>query len=177
MQLHIRPETSNDYNAVFDLVEDAFKNEAKSDHQEQFLVERLRKSAAFMPQLSLVAEADGQLVGYILLTKIKIVNDKATAFEALALAPVAVLQRYQGKGIGAALIQAAHLEAQALDYKAIVLLGHADYYPKFGYRKASEYGIRLPFDVPDENCMVIELATGALQGVTGTVEYPAAFFE
>ena len=73
--MNIRKEESGDYKEVFDLIENAFENEEYSDRKEQFLVERLRRSEAFVPQLSLVAEVDGQLVGYILMTKIKIVDD------------------------------------------------------------------------------------------------------
>ena len=75
------------------------------------------------------------------------------------------------------LIEEAHQRAKDLGFKSVVLLGHADYYPKFGYRKASEFGIKLPFDVADEYCMAIELTTNGLAGVQGLVEYPKEFFE
>lgn len=147
-----------------------------SDHKEQFLVERLRKSSAFIPELSLVAEIGNKIVGHILLTKLKIKNDQ-NEFDSLALAPVSVLQEYQGKGVGKMLIEQAHKEAKRLGYKSIVLLGHEKYYPRFGYQQADKFGIKLPFEVPKENCMVIELMEGGLNGVRGTVEYPKEFNE
>lgn len=146
-----------------------------SDHQEQFLVERLRRSDAFLPELSLVAEMDDKIVGYILLSKIRIQNHK-DCFDSLALAPVAVLPEYQGRGVGGTLIRAAHDKACHLGHGSVVLLGHETYYPKFGYRPAHLFGISLPFDVPKENCMAIELTEGALDQVSGTVVYPRAFF-
>jgi len=173
----IRKEEIKDYPAVFKLVENAFKEEQYTDHKEQFLVERLRKSAAFVPELSLVAEVDQQIVGYILLTKINIIREQAPAATSLALAPVAVLKEYQGRGIGGSLIQEAHQIAQALNFGSVILLGHEHYYPKFGYQMAKNYGIKLPFDVPDENCLLIELRENALENIQGMVEYPREFYE
>ena len=172
----IRIETQYDYEEVFELIEEAFRNEEYSDHTEQFLVQRLRKSTSFIPQLSLVAELDKKIVGHILLTKIKIRNNQQT-FDSLALAPVSVLPSYQNKGIGAQLIHVAHQKAKSLGFKSIVLVGHKDYYPKFGYTQADQFSITLPFDAPKENCMVIELEKDALKEVNGTVEYPKEFYE
>ena len=176
MNISIRQEKKTDYSAVFELIENAFKDLEMSDHKEQFLVQRLRNSTAFVPELSLVAEYEHEIIGHILLTKIRIKNDQSE-FQSLALAPVTVLPKYQKQGIGGMLIEEAHKKAKELGFKSVILLGHADYYPRFGYRKASEYGIKLPFDVPDEYCMVIELTENALAGVKGTVEYPKEFNE
>lgn len=176
MNIIIRQEQPSDFNAVFNLIEKAFKSEEFSDHQEQFLVERLRKSETFIPELSLVAETNNQIIGHILLTKIKIKNESET-FTSLALAPVSVLPEYQGKGIGKKLIETIHQKAKALGYQSIILLGHETYYPKFGYKIAEDFNIRLPFKVPKENCMAIELTENALANVSGVVEYPKEFFE
>lgn len=175
--MNIRKEEKKDYNKVFSLIENSFKDEVYTDHKEQYLVERLRNSASFIPELSLVAEIDDEIVGYILLTKIKIINDNLQASESLALAPVAVLKRYQGKGIGGKLILEAHRKSKELGFKSVILLGHEKYYPKFGYEMTKKYGIKLPFDVPDENCMLIELTENALKDISGTVEYPKEFYE
>lgn len=173
----IRTEENRDYKSVSKLIEQAFKDVEYSDHKEHFLVERLRKSEAFVPELSMVAEVDGQLVGYVLLTRIKITNEHTQPATSLALAPIAILPAYQGKGIGGELILTIHEKAKALGFTSVVLLGHEDYYPRFGYKMAKEFGINLPFDVPDENCMVIELTENALQFVNGTVVYPKEFYE
>lgn len=175
MNINIRKEEKEDFKAVFDLIQAAFKNEEMSDHQEQFLVERLRNSDAFVPELSIVAEIDQEIVGYILLTKIEIVNETAGVTQSLALAPVAVSPEYQGIGIGGQLIQAAHQKAKALGFSSVILLGHENYYPRFGYKTLKAYGIKLPFEVPEENCMGIELVENALQDVSGMVKYPKEF--
>ncbi len=176
MNTTIRPENENDYKAVFHLIQEAFKSEVLSKPKEQILVKRLRESKAFIPELSLIAEVGNKIVGHILLTKLKIKNDQ-NEFDSLALAPVSVLPKYQRKGIGAMLINQAHKKAKALGYKSIVLLGHEGYYPKFGYQQAVKFGIVLSFELPKENCMVLELIENGLKGVQGKVEYPKVFFE
>lgn len=176
MKIYIRKEMPKDYPMVFELVAKAFASMPYSDHREQFLVERLRKSEAFIPELSLVAEVNGEIVGFILLTKIYIKNEHQS-FEALALAPVAVLPNLQGKGIGRQLIEFAHKRAKALGFKIIVLVGHEDYYPRFGYQLTQNYRIQFPFEVPAPNAMILALESGALNNVNGMIEYDKAFFE
>jgi len=176
MEIKLRQENEKDYKSVFQLIEKAFEKEEYSDHKEQFLVERVRISDAFIPELSIVAELENKIVGHILLTKLEIKND-LESFESLALAPVSVLPEFQGKGIGSKLIVHSHKVAKDLGYKSIILLGHQDYYPRFRYELCKKYNIEMPFDVPAENCMVIALVENGLAGVSGKVVYPPAFFE
>ncbi|MDP2235631.1 MAG: N-acetyltransferase [Bacteroidales bacterium] len=172
----IRQEKFDDHKAVFTITELAFRNLEISEHNEQFLVDRLRKSSAFIPELSMVAEIEGKIVGHILLTKILIKNEKSE-HESLTLAPVSVHPDFQKMGIGAKLIQAAHQKARELGYKSVVLIGHPHYYPRFGYRKASDFGIKFHFDAPDEVCMAVELVPKGFNGVNGFVELAKEFFE
>lgn len=174
MKIKIRQEKQSDFNEVFDLIKKAFITEKYKEPEEQLLVKRLRKSNAFIPELSLVAEVENKIVGHILLTKLKIKNGQEE-FGSLALAPVSVIPEYQGNGIGGQLIKNAHKIAIELGYESVVLLGHENYYPRFGYKQADTFGIELPFDVPKENCMAIELVHGGLKNVSGTVEYPKEF--
>lgn len=174
--LNIRKEISADHKPVSILIAKAFSALEHSDHKEQFLVERLRNATAFIPELSLVAEMDNRIVGYILLTKISIKNG-SKEWPSLALAPVAVDPDFHGQGIGGKLIKTAHRIAMESGYKSVILLGHAEYYPKFGYVPTVNFGISLPFEVPAENCMAVELVPKGLEGVTGTVEYAPEFFE
>ena len=172
----LRQETPADYDRVFSIIEQAFKNEPHSDHQEQFLVQRLRSSDAFVPELSIVAELNGEVIGHILMTKIVIKGEQGE-WDSLALAPVSVDPAHQGKGIGGQLIVRAHEEAARLGYGSSVLLGHAEYYPRFGYKRADSFGVKLPFEVPPEFCQAIELIEGSLDDVNGTVQYAKEFFE
>ena len=175
MMLLLRTERPADYSAVEQLVKEAFTNDPHGDHTEHLLVARLRKSEAFVPALSIVAEQEGKLVGHILFTKIMI-NNSEYGSPSLALAPVSVLPDFQRRGIGGKLIEHGHKVAKSLGFESVVLLGHAGYYPRFGYARADRYGISLPFEVPAENVMVYALHEGALADVHGVVEYAKAFF-
>lgn len=175
MHIVIRQEKEKDHKSVFELIEKAFKDIEVSDHMEQHLVERLRKSEAFIPELSLVAEDEGMVIGHILLTKIKIKNWNEE-FESLILAPVSVLPDYQNFGIGGKLIIKAHEIATKLGYKSILLVGHEIYYPRFGYKLLSSFNIKQAFSAPDKNCMAKELVPDALDKVNGIVIYPPEFF-
>lgn len=176
MDIKFRQETPQDYKAVEKVIIAAFQNMEESDQSEHRLVNRLRNSEAFIPALSIVATFKNEIVGHILLTKIKITNG-TSAVESLALAPVSVKPDYQNKGIGGPLIREAHHVAKKIGFQSVILLGHEKYYPRFGYLKANDFGISLPFEVPEENCMAIELIKNSLQKVSGIVEYPQAFFE
>jgi len=176
MNIIIRQETEKDYNLTETVVEKAFKNEESSDHKEQFLVATLRKSSAFIPELSLVAERNKKIVGYLMLTKLLIENGGKN-YESLALAPVSVLPDYQNQGIGSQLILYGLKRAKEMGFKSVIVLGHANYYPRFGFRPASKWGIKSPFDVPDASFMALELKSGSLDDVAGTVAYSKEFFE
>lgn len=172
MSIIIREENNKDFNEVYEVIKLAFMNAEHTDHNEHNLVNRLRDSEAFVKELSLVAEDNGKIVGHILLTKIKIGNN-----EALALAPLAVLPNYQKSGIGSKLIIESHKRAKELGYRSVIVLGHSDYYPRFGYKPASRWGIKAPFEVPNENFMAVELIEDGLKDISGTVNYAKEFFE
>ncbi|MDG4658313.1 N-acetyltransferase [Ectobacillus antri] len=172
----IRQETSADHVLTEQVVRSAFANAPYSDQSEHALVERLRKSDAFIPELSLVATDDEQIIGHILLTRAAIINEEKQT-ETLALAPVSVLPAFQGQGVGKKLIAKALEIAAQLGYHSVIVLGHSEYYPKFGFKRASTWNIKAPFDVPDEVFMALELEKDALSGVSGTVSYASAFFE
>jgi putative acetyltransferase len=170
MELKIRKESKDDYRDIFELNKIAFAqdNEAK-------LVDLLRVSEAFVPELSLVATLDNKIVGHILFTKIKIVDDNQNEFDSLALAPMAVKPDIQKNGIGGQLIRAGLDKARELNFKSIIVLGHEHYYPKFGFVPTNKWNIKSPFDVPTNVFMGLELMEGGLKNVCGTVKYPKEF--
>lgn len=167
----IRQEQPQDYNEIYDVVQKAFASAEHSDGNEQDLVTALRKSNAYIPELSLVAVIDNKIIGHIMFTKVKI-QDRTE----LALAPLSVLPEYQKKGVGKSLINHAHKIASSLGYNYSVVLGSEIYYPKSGYVKAENYNIKAPFEVPSENFMVCVLKDNPVT-ISGTVEYAKEFFE
>ena len=165
----IRQAEARDYREVYELVKEAFIAAEHADGNEQDLVEALRKGEAFIPKLSLVAEIDGKLAGYILFTK-AVVGRK----EVLVLAPVAVKPAYQKQGIGAALINEGHEIAKKLCYEYSLVLGSELYYPRFGYVPAASFGIEIPEGFPPENFMAIRLRDDA-ELPNGSVVYAEEF--
>lgn len=172
----VRQETNNDLPVIYNLLDKSFAKAPESDHKEKYLVKRLHDSISFIPQLSLVAEMDGKIAGYILLTQVEIVLRTGGTMPSLSVAPLAVLPEFQKQGIGGLLLKESHKIAAFLGYKTAVVLGHKDYYHRFGYRKAIDFGIVFPFDVPYELCMITELIPHAIDNLRGTVRYPDAFF-
>ncbi len=167
--LEIRQENKKDCAEVYNVIKKAFMSAEHCDGNEQDLVVNLRESNNFIPELSLVAIDDNKIVGYILFTKIRIGK-----YEELALAPLAVLPEYQKQGIGKKLIEEGHKKAKKLGYQYSIVLGSERYYPKLGYVPASQYGIKAPFEVPNENFMAIELNNTDVE-ITGVVEYAKEF--
>lgn len=172
-QIKLRQETKNDFSEVYEVNNLAFgqENEAK-------LVDALRNnSAAFVPELSIVATANGKIVGHILFTKIHIKDNKGNMNESLGLAPMAVRPEWQKSGIGGQLIREGFELARALGFKSVIVLGHEHYYPKFGFEPAAKWDIKAPFDVPPTVFMAIELTKDGLKDISGTVVYPKEFEE
>jgi len=165
----IRAEQLLDYSAISEVNKLAFGKE-----NEPRLVEILRRSPGFIPDLSLVAVLEDQVVGHILFSPV-VIETSAGDIPILALAPLAVRPEFQNQGIGSALVRQGLEACRRLDYRIIMVLGHSNYYPRFGFEPARPKGVSAPFPVPDESWMVIELQPGALSGVQGTVRYPPAF--
>lgn len=169
-KLTIRQESPADHTDVDRLLRSAFGQD-----DEAILVQQLRLWQGFVAELSLIAIYEGDVAGHILFTKLPIYEGGELKAMSLALAPLAVLPGCQGKGIGTALTREGLVQARRLGYASAVVLGHADYYPRFGFAPASKWGIRAPFDVPDDHFMAVELTKDSLKGVQGMVRYAAPF--
>ncbi|RSL30264.1 N-acetyltransferase [Salibacterium salarium] len=177
MDITIRQETPADYRATETLVKRTFGDETYSDPTEHVLVQNLRDSDAFIPELSLVAlDSGGHIIGHILLSRITIEDDRA-AVESLALAPVSVAPEHQNQGIGTQLMHTALHRATELGHSSVIVLGHPEYYAKFGFEPADRWDISAPFDVPEESFMALELTEHALLEVQGIVQYSRPFLE
>lgn len=165
--LAIRPERECDFDEIRSIVKMAFAGAAHTDGDEHNLVDRLRCTDEYIPDLSFVAEIKGRVVGYAMFSRINIGN-----FKAIALAPLAVLPGFQNHGIGRALIEAGHRRAAVCDYYCSVVLGSPEYYFKSGYLPALPFGITAPFDLPPQYYMVFPFKPEIPHGV---VRYSPAF--
>ncbi len=169
MNITIRLETPTDYRTVEELTREAFWG--CMDHPtcdgEHLIVHKLRSSSAFVPELDFVAETEGQLVGNIIYSKSKIIAGDGRETEVLTFGPLSVLPAYKKMGIGSALLRCSIARAKELGYRAIIIYGHPDYYPRFGFRRAGEYGITTPQGTSFDALMALELYDGALDGISG----------
>ena len=165
--MEIRRETAADFTAIYSVNERAFgrPNEAN-------LVDKLREKDKVT--LSLVAEENGRILGHVLFSPMTIKTESGS-YPAVGLGPVAVLPEMQRQGIGSQLIKAGLGLCKELGETAVIVLGHPEYYPRFGFVPASQFGIRSTYDVPDEVFMALELEDGALNGRTGVAYYQPEF--
>ena len=169
--MHIRTEEYQDRAAVHAVNAAAFETDDEAN-----LVDALRERAN--PIVSLVAEDDGQgvnhIIGHIMFTPVSLSG--YPDLKMMGLAPMAVDPAHQRKKIGSALVRAGLEQCRDLGFEAVVVLGHPEYYPRFGFLPSARFGnIDSEYDVPDEVFMALELQLHALRGKTGRVKYNPAF--
>lgn len=169
MNIQIRNEMPQDYRAVEELTREAFWGSL--DHVtcdgEHLVVHKLRNSPSFVPELDFVAEVDGKIVGHIIYSLAKVVKADHQEIQVLNFGPLSVHPSYQRMGIGSSLMRHSIAVASQLGYGAIIFYGHPDYYPRFGFKNASQYGIVSRDGSSRDALMAMELVDGALSGVAG----------
>lgn len=182
LDITIRTETPADFLETENITREAFwKLDPKNEQSgrpgcvEHFLLNLLRSSHSYIPELSLVAEAEGQLVGNILYTKSKVVSPDGTEHEMTLFGPLSVLPRYQKMGVGGELIRRSAQLARELGYRAVIIYGHPTYYPRHGFVNAERYGITTADGKNFDAFMALELSPGALDGIGGRFYYDPIF--
>lgn len=166
LDLVIRTERDADHAGVREVVSRAFGTAEEAD-----LVDALRAQA--VPLVSLVAADGERLVGHVMCSPVGLAT--RPDLRLMGLAPVAVLPDRQREGTGGLLVRAAIGACVTIGAHGIVVLGHPGYYPRFGFLRASGFGLRCPYDAPDDSFMALELVPGALAGARGTITYHSAF--
>lgn len=164
----VRQENQSDADAIAVVNKSAFGGEAEAQW-----VDAVRSSKSFIPELSLVATVGERVAGHILLFRAQL-DRQGKQVEVLGLAPMSVVPSQSHRGIGSALLEAATAKAMELGYPAIVVIGHPDYYRRFDFRKAAEWGIHCSLPVPEDSVTAKELVHGALDG-GGQLRYPPEF--
>jgi len=165
--IKFRQEEPSDYLAIRRVNEQGFGGGEEAD-----LVDALREVNAIV--LSMVAIEGEDIIAHILFTEV-VVTQADSQCTGLGLGPMAVLPTHQRKGIGTQLLKIALDKCRRLDYDFVVVLGHPEFYSKFGFSPAKPHGISCEFDAPDEAFMVLELRENGLAGRSGTVHYRDEF--
>jgi predicted N-acetyltransferase YhbS len=169
----IRKETKKDYEAINELVKDAFKTAEVTDGGEHRFVDFRRRSGRYIPDLSLVAEVKNKIVGYIMISE-TYVSCNGNNHLVLYLAPLAVDKNFRKENVGGRLVKYSLSKAKDMGYKAVFLAGNENYYKRFGFVPTCIYEIECNIKISEEqkkNIMVCELYPGALKGITGTVMF------
>ena len=169
-ELVIRPEEAADHAAIDEVVRAAF---VRHPEEVALLVERIRASENFVPELALVAEDASGVIAHVMLSRVGVENELRRGI--LCLSPMSVHPDRQRRGIGAALIRAALARAEAAGEPAVILEGIPDYYPRFGFERARPLGFVPPdSSIPDAAFMVKRLPEYEA-ALAGRIMYPAAF--
>jgi putative acetyltransferase len=163
----IRPETAKDIPGIRQVEEAAFDRPNEAD-----IVDGIRDREASI--LSLVAVEGEEIVGHVLFSLVT-VTEGGKVWDGVALGPVAVSPSHQKQGLGSLLCREGLAQLTHAGYEFAVVLGHSEYYPRFGFQPSEDYDIHCPWDVPPGVFMVMELQPGALEGVTGMVSYAPEF--
>jgi predicted N-acetyltransferase YhbS len=167
----IKPEEKQDYGSIEIVNDIAFKQK-----NESILINKLREKPDFIPNLSLVAKYQNEIIGHILFFPVKIIA-KESACITLSLAPMSIHPDFQNKGIGSLLIKSGLEQAKKEGFSSIIVIGHPNYYPRFGFLPASKWGIMVPFDVPDNVFLALELYEDELAKCHGMVDFPKEYFD
>lgn len=163
----LRYETVSDYSTVEELTREAFWNHHVPGCDEHYLLHVIRKADSFIRELDIVAEVNGEIVGNIVYTKAKIVDDKGAYHNVISFGPISVLPAFQGKGIGSILIEYTKAMAKGLGYTAILIYGDPDYYSRFGFTAAENYKIGTSDNMYAVPLQALELYPGALSNISG----------
>jgi len=171
LDVKIRQESAADSAEVLEVIRLAFGRNAESQ-----LVEKFRQNPNYVPELSLVAEYEDHVIGHILFFPIEVKVDSEPV-QTLILAPLSVHPSYQRRGVGGELAKAGLATAKQRGYRSVLVLGHPNYYPRFGFRRASEWGFKMKEANPPEAFMAIEFIEGGLKRSRESFRFPMELFE
>ena len=174
----IRSEEKGEYRKVENMVRESFWNVYRPGCMEHYVLHQLRKDAAFVPELDLVMERDGELIGQNMFMRAWIAADDGSKIPIMTMGPICIAPQWKRKGYGKILLDYSLEKAKELGYGALCFEGNIDFYGKSGFREASEFGIRyhgLPEGEDASFFLCKELIPGYLEGITGEYTTPEGY--
>ena len=175
----IRPERKEDHRIVEELVRESFWNVYRPGCLEHYVLHCLRSDPAFIPELDLVLEKDGRIIGQTIFMHAQVCSDSGAAVPILTMGPICITPEFQHQGYGRRLLDAALEKAASLNAGAVCFEGNIGFYGKSGFRFASSFGIRyhgLPEGADASFFLCKELKEGYLDGITGEYTPPQGYF-
>ncbi|ABR55397.1 GCN5-related N-acetyltransferase [Methanococcus vannielii SB] len=174
MNISVRVENQNDYNEVENITREAFWDVYKPGCDEHLILHKLRQSSEFIKELSFVAVDGNNILGHIIYSKAKVINNNIE-HEVLCMGPISVVPNYQCKGIGSLLLNHSINAAKMLNYSCIVTFGNPKYYHNFGFENAQKYGITTSNGMNFEEFMVLCLNQDSLEKISGKFHESSSF--
>ena len=162
--IHIRNEEPRDYQRVEEITRKAFYNLYIPGGNEHYLVHIMRSHKDFVPELDFVIEADGALIGNIMYTKTRLIDEAGEEKNILTFGPVCIAQEYQRRGYGKLLLEHSFERARSLGYDVIVIFGHPGNYVSRGFKSCKKFNISLSDGTFPTSMMVLDLRPGVLDG-------------
>jgi len=175
MEITFRTTFQAEYRIVEELTREAFWDIYTPKSDEHYLVHIIRQSKDYIPELDIVAELNGEIIGHIIYTPSAVVASDGTVFPTVTFGPVSIKPKFQNKGFGSALIRYSLEHARKLGHKAVIIFGDPKYYERFGFYNCKEKSItdsegRFPYPM-----VVLELLENALEGISGKFKDSAVF--
>ena len=172
----IRNETPADYRTVENLTREAFWNVYRPGCLEHFVLHTFRDDPAFVPELDLVMELDGELIGHVMYVRSAIQKDDGGELPTMTFGPISIAPAYKRQGFGTILLQESMRRAKAMGAGALAITGNIGFYGKSGFVVAKTKGIRYADDPDADYFLIAELSHGFLDGVSGTYKDPDCYF-
>ncbi len=172
--MEIRPSIHSDHPVIAHLLKESFSATKHGYENEAELVEKIRLDPSYQAELESVATNDSQIYGYGMMSEVQILTT-SSSLTGLVLAPLAVAPNKQQQGIGTALMHELEQRTNRLRYPYISILGHPDYYGRFGYLPASKFNVKPPYPLPDKTFMLKVLLPETINTIAGTLYYSSAF--
>ncbi len=175
MNIRIRKTEKSNYFETEYLTREVFWNLYQSGCDVHLVLHNLRKSDNYVEELDLIAVLNGDIIGHIISTQAKVIDEQNIEHEVLCIGPIAVAKSMQSKGVGSKLMNYTISQARELGYKGMILFGNPDYYHRFGFRNAKEFGISTKDNQNFDPFMALELKENSLNTITGRFFDDAAF--